>query len=170
MTDQRRAPDLNERLLTTLRSDDAVLGELAAVNGIDESDAANAIRLMHETVDPFEPTDADEFDVAVQVGAVGETSQPRNTGRTGTYRIQVNVGGRLDWRKRVDATPGDRAVLALGRVEAAVGAVLERAADTPGAIPEGADTATIPLEDDDDGTLTLTSQYLITDTTIHRSN
>lgn len=174
-----------EDVLVNLRQDDALVAALSKANGLTEGyasdpygdnyggldvDARNAIRLMHESTDPFEPYDGASFDVVVAVGVVTDNTTPRNTARTKTWRIQAEVACKLDWRDEMDASPGTFATLELASILGRVSDRLDIASSIPAAIPEGAAGSPIPLEDEENGTLSMVQQWLIQHTQTHRAH
>lgn len=178
MTDTQDLRQTLEDLLVDLRSDTSLLATLSSANDLGgdygdtygehyggvNADVTNAIQLFQQTRDPFQPVSGQRFDVVVVVGAVTETTQSHNTARSRTWRLQANVAGRQQWRRERDATPGTTAVLDLAEIMGRVADRLDVAAPVRSGVPEGSAGSPIPLEDDDDSSLTMTQQWLVSHT------
>lgn len=164
MSDKQDLKKTLEDILVDLREYDPLVAELATQNGVTEAEAVNAIRLKHETNDPFDPRDDLSFDVVVVFGSVTETTNPSNTATSRTWRMQVDVGGKLSWREEKDNESGTFAVLELAGVMSCVDDRLNMASGISSMNPEGSEGSAIPLEDEENGTLQLTEQWLMNKT------
>ncbi|WP_226040843.1 hypothetical protein [Natrinema sp. DC36] len=159
MTDQDLRKTL-EDVLTDLRSYDPLVTKLEGLNPT--AHGQNAIQLSNETSDPFEnPVGAeDDFNVVVVPGVMTETGSFQHKTKQSTFRIQVDVGGRLAWRKDIDAEAGSFAQLELAEVLGLVGDRMDTAAPVDGGSPGGSDGSPVPREDDD-GSLTISEDWLL---------